>query len=84
MKNYLRKILHPMRPFAQNLASQNSKRKYESMKILDFVNKIRFFLKFLKLFCCLFQFLIILNVSHYFGIFMFFNFLIILIFKINN
>jgi hypothetical protein len=27
------------RPFAQILASQNSKGKYESMKILDFVRK---------------------------------------------
>jgi hypothetical protein len=31
------------RPFAQILASQNSKGKYESRKILDFVKKIEFF-----------------------------------------
>jgi hypothetical protein len=29
------------RPFAQILASQNSKGKYESRKILDFVRKMR-------------------------------------------
>jgi hypothetical protein len=29
------------RPFAQILASQKSKGKYESMKILDFVKKMR-------------------------------------------
>jgi hypothetical protein len=42
MKMYLRKKLHPIsthRPFAQILASQNSKGKYESRKILDFVRK---------------------------------------------
>jgi hypothetical protein len=42
MKNYLR-------PFAQILGSQNSKEKYQSRKILDFVKKIEknvFFKKF--------------------------------------
>jgi hypothetical protein len=45
MKNYLHKNFtsdfNEHRPFAQILASQNSKGKYESMKILDFVKKIR-------------------------------------------
>jgi hypothetical protein len=42
MKNYLHKILHPIstaRPFGQFLVSQNSKGKYESRNILDFVRK---------------------------------------------
>jgi hypothetical protein len=39
MKNYLHKILHPMWSFAQILASQNFKWKYESKKILDFSEK---------------------------------------------
>jgi hypothetical protein len=45
----------------QFLASQNSKGKYESWKILYFVKIIRKidFLKILNLFCFLFQFLII-------------------------
>jgi hypothetical protein len=30
-------------PFSQNLASQNSKGKYESRKILDFAKKMRKF-----------------------------------------
>jgi hypothetical protein len=69
------------RPFAQILASQNSKGKYESKNILDFVKIIiTVFLKFLNVFCCLFQFLIILDVSHYFGIFEIFKFLNFLLF----
>jgi hypothetical protein len=54
------------RLFAQILAAQNSKGTYESRKILDFVKKKEkfSFLKFFNFFCCLFQFLIILNVSH--------------------
>jgi hypothetical protein len=43
--------------FAKILASQNSKGKYESRKILDFVKKMRkndFYLKCLSFFCCLF------------------------------
>jgi hypothetical protein len=46
------------RPFAQFLASQNSKGKYESRKILDFLkmgNKI-FFKGFFHFFCCFFYF----------------------------
>jgi hypothetical protein len=45
-----------------------------------FCQKIRKnnFLNFLKFFCCLFQFLIILNVSHYFGILEFLYFLLFL------
>jgi hypothetical protein len=43
MKNYLRKNFtsdfNGRRPFAKILASQNSKGKYESRKILDFVKK---------------------------------------------
>jgi hypothetical protein len=34
------------RPFAQFFASQNSKGKYESMKILDFIKKIEKFIYF--------------------------------------
>jgi hypothetical protein len=54
------------RPFAQILASQNSKGKYESRKILNFVKKYKKidFFEFFNFLCCLFQFLIILNVSH--------------------
>jgi hypothetical protein len=44
MKKYLRKKVtsdfNRRRPFATILASQNSKGKYESMKIIDFVKKI--------------------------------------------
>jgi hypothetical protein len=44
MKNYLRKKLHPISTAVGRLhkffASQNSKEKYESMNILDFVKKI--------------------------------------------
>jgi hypothetical protein len=58
------------RPFAQIQASQNSKGKYESRKILDFVKKIQkigFF--YLNFFYCFFYFIIILNFLYYFGIF---------------
>jgi hypothetical protein len=44
------------RPFAQILASQNSKRKYESRKILDFVKKFRKFDFFLISFVVYFIF----------------------------
>jgi hypothetical protein len=59
--------------FAKKKSSQNSKGKYESRKILDFVKKIRkigvFFLNVLISFIFFFYFIIILNVSYYFGIF---------------
>jgi hypothetical protein len=32
---------NPRRPFVEKLASQNSKRKYESRKILDFAKTMR-------------------------------------------
>jgi hypothetical protein len=70
------------RLFAQILSSQNSKGKYESRKIFDFVKKMRkiVFFCFLNFFCFLFQFLTILNVSHYIGISKFLYFLIFWIF----
>jgi hypothetical protein len=58
------------RPFAQIQASQNSKGKFESRKILDFVKKIQKIGFFnLNFFYCFFYFIIILNFLYYFGIF---------------
>jgi hypothetical protein len=71
------------RPFAQTLASQNSKEKYESGKILDFVKKKENLIFYNFVFILwFFQFLIILNVSHYFGLFEFFLFFEI--FQVSN
>jgi hypothetical protein len=60
-----------LRPFAQILASQNSKGKYESGKILDFVrkNKKKRFFSFFHFFCCFFYYLVILKFFINFGIF---------------
>jgi hypothetical protein len=63
------------RPFAQNLASQNSKGKYKSVKILNFVRKMRK-IDFFRILGFLF-FLLLFNyfeVLYYFGIFKFFCF----------
>jgi hypothetical protein len=70
MKNYLRKKL---RPFAQILDSQNSKGKYESMKILGFTRKI---LENLIYFFEIVEFLLVfISVFHYFECFiLFWNF----------
>jgi hypothetical protein len=60
---------------AQFLVSQNSKGKYESRKILDFVrkNEKNYFSKFLNFLYCFFYFLIILKFLYYFGILEFFK-----------
>jgi hypothetical protein len=65
MKNYLR-------PFAQFLVSQNSKGKYESRKILDFVRKNKktyFFSNFFISFVVSSTFLVILKFFINFGLF---------------
>jgi hypothetical protein len=66
------------RPFAQILASQNSKGKYESKKILDFVRKNEEKC-FFKIFSFLLLFLLLFS---YFEVFyLFWDFLIFLIFS---
>jgi hypothetical protein len=77
--HYRHIILHPIstrRLFAQFLISQNSKGKYESRKIFDFVRKFlrNYFFGIFHFFCCFFYFLVILKCSYYFGIFKFFDF----------
>jgi hypothetical protein len=64
------------RPFAQILLSQNSKKKYESRKILDFVRKIKKMIlkEFFNFFICFFYFLVISKFLYYFGIFKIFDF----------
>jgi hypothetical protein len=59
------------------LVSQNSKGKYESRKILDFVRKNDFFLDFFHFFCCFFYFLVILKVFINFIILDFFKFFLL-------